>query len=212
MANITILEDYLPLSRLMADFLRSRGHRVNTATNAFDGLARIKEGAPDIVLVDLALGQDDGLGVIKKAKASGVKSKFMVVTGSTEVRQVVEAMKCGAEDYCTKPFKLDSLHQAIEDCLAGATDGAITPLVDPSNVSQPAATLAAQLKPILQELPPSLPLSAASSPQLASPAAERRWWHTLKDTAMASSISFAGGDDPRPASTRLLVLRGGAAT
>jgi DNA-binding response OmpR family regulator len=132
MANITILEDYAPLARLMADYLRSRGHKVSTAANAFDGLARIKEGAPDVVLVDLALGTDDGLSVIKRAKAAGINAKFLVVTGSTEVRSVVDAMKVGAEDYCTKPFKLEVLHEAIEDCLQPRSVGAITALEGPA--------------------------------------------------------------------------------
>jgi DNA-binding response OmpR family regulator len=197
MANITILEDYLPLARLMADFLRSRGHRVNTATNAFDGLARIKEGSPDIVLVDLALGNDDGIGVIKRAKASGARCKFLVVTGSTEVRHVVAAMKVGAEDYCTKPFKLEVLHESIEDCLAdkGAPAGEAAPPVGRIEI------LAA-----LPETPPAMPTAAPLVAKATSVANDRRWWHTLTDREGPAS------GEHRPASTRLVVLRDQAAT
>jgi DNA-binding response OmpR family regulator len=117
MAHIAILEDYLPLTRLMSDYLRSQGHKITTAATAQEGLLKLRETQPDLVLVDLELGEDDGLDVIQQARQAGCKSKFLVVTGSNEVRDVVTAMKCGAFEYCTKPFRLEQLHDTIQECL-----------------------------------------------------------------------------------------------
>lgn len=118
MAHIAILEDYLPLTRLMSDYLRSQGHKITTAASAQEGLTKLRETRPDIVLVDLELGEDDGLDVIQQARDAGCTSQFLVVTGSSEVRDVVSAMKSGAFEYCTKPFRLEMLHETIQDCLA----------------------------------------------------------------------------------------------
>lgn len=122
MASIVLVEDYTPLATMIADFLRSRGrHRVTSATNAQDGLTRIWAAKPDIVLLDLALGDDDGMNVLRKAKASGCEAKFLIMTGTSDVRKAVEAIKIGAEDYWTKPLKLETLHEQIEQMLAKKT-------------------------------------------------------------------------------------------
>lgn len=115
MASIVLVEDYIPLSTMLADFLRARGrHRVTSAANAQDGLTRIWAAKPDVVLLDLSLGDDDGMNVLRKAKASGCQAKFLIMTGTSDVRKAVEAIKMGAEDYWTKPLKLETLHEQIE--------------------------------------------------------------------------------------------------
>jgi len=152
MAHIAILEDYLPLTRLMSDYLRSQGHKITTAASAQEGLLKLRETQPDLVLVDLALGEDDGLDVIQQARQAGCKSKFLVVTGSSEVRDVVSAMKCGAFEYCTKPFRLELLHETIQECLAQKES------------EKTLATLLAE-----KELLPELPVRKAESQE------ERPW-------------------------------------
>lgn len=138
MASIVLVEDYIPFATMIADFLRSRGrHRVTSAANAQDGLTRIWAAKPDIVLLDLALGDDDGMNVLRKAKASGCQAKFLIMTGSSDVRRAVEAIKMGAEDYWTKPLKLENLHEQIEQMLIKKTAPADLPPVpcDPSEIT-----------------------------------------------------------------------------
>jgi DNA-binding response OmpR family regulator len=130
MANIIIIEDYIPLARLMTEYLHNRGHHIVNAETAQEGLEKVLLQPPDVVLVDLALGTDDGLEVIRQAKAAGSKAKFLVVTATTEVKKVVEAMRSGAEDYCMKPFKLEALYNVIEECLNNGQGSSGTPELD----------------------------------------------------------------------------------
>lgn len=61
------------------------------------------------------------MNVLRKAKASGCKAKFLIMTGTSDVRKAVEAIKIGAEDYWTKPLKLETLHDQIEQMLVKTT-------------------------------------------------------------------------------------------
>jgi DNA-binding response OmpR family regulator len=117
MIKITIIEDYAPLARLMADFLRAKGHHITVATNAAQGLQRLLESPPDVALIDLALGDETGLEVMRQAKAQGCRSKFIFVTGCNEVSTAIHMINAGAEDYLTKPFDLANLVEALNGCL-----------------------------------------------------------------------------------------------
>jgi DNA-binding response OmpR family regulator len=163
MANILILEDYVPLARLMTDFLHSRGHRITTAESAQEGLEKILLYPPDLVLVDLALGTEDGLDVIRRAKAAGSKAKFLVVTGSNAVQHVVDAMRCGAEDYCTKPFKLEALHSAVQESLNEKVSGTL-----PQNLESLFTTSLSHEQSVLLHPAPRKEVKTAK-------AAERKW-------------------------------------
>lgn len=57
------------------------------------------------MLLDLAVGDDDDMNLLRKAKTAGCQAKFLIMTGTSAVRKAVEALKIGAEDYWTKPRK-----------------------------------------------------------------------------------------------------------
>ncbi len=125
MAQIIIIDDHPAIVRLLSDYCEARGHEVGTAMSGQMGLRMLRERLPEIVLVDLKLGDMSGLEVMIKAKAEGCTARFIFITGCSEVHTAVSAMKAGALDYITKPIDLETLgtviNQALVQCDAGRT-------------------------------------------------------------------------------------------
>jgi DNA-binding response OmpR family regulator len=124
MQRILIIDDHSPIVGLLTKFCKAENFEVETALSGAVGLRLVRETLPDVVLVDLKLGDMSGLDLLRTAKAEGCTSRFIFITGHAEVRTAVEAMKCGASDYLTKPVDLDELRRVIHAVLAERSQGA----------------------------------------------------------------------------------------
>src|SRR5438552_1305809 len=80
---------------------------------------------PSMILLDVLMPDSDGIQVMEKIKASGVRVPVIMLSGVGHVRTVVEAMKLGASDFLMKPFDDDALEAAINKVLERVTE---TPL------------------------------------------------------------------------------------
>src|SRR4051812_4572961 len=100
--------------------LRAAGLIVNVreAAGATEGLARMEEGPLDCVLLDYRLPDSDGLSVLRRARAAGVKAPVIMLTGQGDEELAVEIMKAGASDYLTKSrISLDHLVQSVRNAV-----------------------------------------------------------------------------------------------
>ncbi len=89
----------------------------NAAGPALDRL-RQEEGAFDVVLLDLHLGEDSGLEVLAEIRAESTATPVVMMTGSTALSSAVEAMRQGAFDYLQKPFEpIQVLAAAVQRAL-----------------------------------------------------------------------------------------------
>jgi DNA-binding NtrC family response regulator len=77
-----------------------------------------KRAPPDIVLLDVMMPGSDGLAILKRLKESGQKIPVVMLTGASNVKGAVEAIKSGAVDYLSKPFDIAELKGVIKDTLA----------------------------------------------------------------------------------------------
>jgi two-component system response regulator AtoC len=118
MPNATILVvDDEPLIRWsLANRLRAEGYRTREAATAADAIAQHHEGA-DLVLLDFALPDGDGLTVLKQIKDSDPDTLIIMLTANSDVGVAVEAMKSGAFHYANKPFDLDEVVLLLEKAL-----------------------------------------------------------------------------------------------
>ena len=123
MPRILIIDDHSPIVGLLKKFCLAENYEVETALSGAVGLRLVRETLPDLVLVDLKLGDMSGLDLLRTAKAEGCTSRFVFITGHAEVRTAVEAMKCGASDYLTKPLDLDELRRVITSVLEERAQG-----------------------------------------------------------------------------------------
>jgi len=118
MANsILIIED----DEILADNIRAHLVRnqweTHVAHNAEDGLKKLEEVHPDMVLTDYRLPGKTGVDVIKAALAVDPQVKIIMLTGEGNAQIAVDAMKAGACDYLSKPIALAELQLVLEIAL-----------------------------------------------------------------------------------------------
>jgi len=114
MAKILVIDDEAPILNLMGKSCRMQGHRVTEALSGKEGMAALDADAPDLMIVDLKLGDMDGLDVIRYSNENYPATRVIMVTGNGTIESAVEAMRLGAFDYLTKPFELADLQKTVE--------------------------------------------------------------------------------------------------
>ncbi len=126
MARVLVVDDDRALLRAMKVGLAAKGHEVAVAASGREGLAKVAEEAPEVVVLDLGLPDLDGLEVCKAVRAwSGVAVVVLSADG-LEARKVA-ALDLGADDYVTKPFGMAELEARIRTALRHRAPGAAEP-------------------------------------------------------------------------------------
>jgi DNA-binding NtrC family response regulator len=89
-----------------------------------EGMAAIRTQAPDLVIVDLRIGDVNGLDLVSMCRDQYPDTAVIMVTGHGSVETAVEAMRLGAFDYLTKPFDLGDLIKTVNQALARSNPNA----------------------------------------------------------------------------------------
>ena len=108
-SRILVVDDDAPSRRLMRAVFGTEGIDVLEAADADVGLACAAADGPDAVLLDLHLPGMNGLQALRRFRDELPSIPVIMLTGSRDVRDAVEAMRIGAFDYQTKPFNRDEL-------------------------------------------------------------------------------------------------------
>jgi DNA-binding NtrC family response regulator len=112
---VLIVEDEAILAKKVAKYLRQRGFDVNIAGNGQDALEQLQVFLPDAVILDFNLpGGMDGLEILERIHTFDAGIRVIMVTGHGNVRVAVDAMKCGAYDYLSKPVVLSELKMVLD--------------------------------------------------------------------------------------------------
>jgi DNA-binding NtrC family response regulator len=118
MANsILIIEDDEMLAGNIREHLNRNQWETHVAHSAEDGLKKLEEVHPDMVLTDYRLPGKTGVDVIKGALAIDPQVKIIMLTGEGNAQIAVDAMKAGACDYLSKPIALAELQLVLEMAL-----------------------------------------------------------------------------------------------
>jgi two-component system response regulator AtoC len=107
--KILAVDDEEPFRRLLKRELTRKGFIVETAADGRTALNLLKEKVFDVILLDIMMPGMDGLSLMKRLQADPAAPAIIVLTGRATIETAVEAMKNGAYDYLTKPYKLDEL-------------------------------------------------------------------------------------------------------
>jgi DNA-binding NtrC family response regulator len=107
--NVLIVDDEEPARRLLKKELKRKGFSTDTAEDGGKALEKLRESSFDLVLLDIVMPGMDGIALMKKLKNDPAAPAIVVLTGRATVDTAVEAMKNGAYDYLTKPYKLEEL-------------------------------------------------------------------------------------------------------
>jgi len=109
--RITIVEDEEDIREILEYTLTREGYAVECAEDGATGLAKIRRGKPDLVLLDLMLPDVNGLEICRQLKEAEETSAIgiVVVTAKGEESDIVLGLGLGADDYVTKPFSAKEL-------------------------------------------------------------------------------------------------------
>ncbi|HSH00111.1 MAG TPA: sigma-54 dependent transcriptional regulator, partial [candidate division Zixibacteria bacterium] len=110
-------DDESSLREMMQIMLSREGYAVDTAPDGRDAVRQIEENDYDLVIADLKMPEMSGLELLECAREEKPDLPFIVMTAFASVDTAIEALKKGAVDYVTKPFKIDEIKLTIEKTL-----------------------------------------------------------------------------------------------
>ncbi|MFL5356031.1 sigma-54-dependent transcriptional regulator [Archangium sp.] len=114
------MDDQRNMRATTALLLRAEGYTVSEAANGEEALMALSGGGLDLMLTDLKMEPMDGLTLLKKALAVAPRLQVIMMTAFGSIESAVEAMRQGAFDYVTKPFKEGELRFRVERALERA--------------------------------------------------------------------------------------------
>ncbi len=121
--KLLIVDDDETFSRVLSRALASRGFAVETATDADGAIVAARKQRPTFCVLDLKLGENNGLRLIPELKAIVPDMRILLLTGYASIATAVEAIKRGAHDYLAKPVDADAVARALLDGDGGENDG-----------------------------------------------------------------------------------------
>jgi len=116
-SKILVIDDDTAFCMMLKTFLQKKGFEVTNAFNAVDAEELIKNQKFDVVLTDIRLPDSDGLAILKSVKEISFDTQVILMTGYTDIKTAVHAMKIGAYDYVGKPINPDEILHTIEQAL-----------------------------------------------------------------------------------------------
>jgi len=116
-ARVLIVDDEKSMRDLLSITLEKEGYDVETAAGGELAIEMLHRETVDAVITDLRMPKVDGLQVLRAAKEISPDIAVIVITAVASTETAVEAMKLGAYDYITKPFKLDEVNLIVRNAL-----------------------------------------------------------------------------------------------
>ena len=111
--TVLVVEDDKSFLQRLAKALEQRGFTVTTAESVADGLLQVERAAPAFAVVDMRLGDGNGLDVISALKRRRPEARGIILTGYGNIATAVNAVKLGAVDYLAKPVDADDVLAAL---------------------------------------------------------------------------------------------------
>lgn len=115
--SILVIDDEQRVRQACRKVLEPDGYQISEAANGREGLNRLLEAPPDVVLVDLMMPVIDGMEFLAAARKDYPYLALVVITGYATMERAVEALKQGADDFLPKPFRPQDLRLVVERVL-----------------------------------------------------------------------------------------------
>ena len=119
MRTILVIEDEAPLRANILRILSAEGYRVVSAADGDEGIARVREARPDLVICDILMPRMDGFGVLAALRSGPDTAAipFIFLTASADKEDLARGLRSGANEYVTKPFRIADLLAAVRRLL-----------------------------------------------------------------------------------------------
>ena len=113
MGHLLLVDDDRPFLIRLARAMESRGFTIQTADSVAEALMIVKAHPPRYAVVDMRLGDGNGLDVIEAIRTASPDARTIMLTGYGNITTAVSAVKLGAVDYLAKPADADDIYAAL---------------------------------------------------------------------------------------------------
>jgi CheY-like chemotaxis protein len=120
--KVLVVDDEPEVRQVLHEFLSSRGYDVTMAPGGAAALGIIEADTPDLVLLDVAMPDMDGVETLRRIAAIQPGLPVIMVTANADIGITSKLLALGAVDYVPKPFDLDYLDQAVSIQVTAAHD------------------------------------------------------------------------------------------
>ena len=107
--HVLLADDDPRLRQFLELELGEEGYAVRSCSDGIEALTAIRQEAPDLVILDWMLPDLSGVEVCQRLRSTGLQLPVLMLTGRDAVRDRVEALDAGADDYLVKPFSIEEL-------------------------------------------------------------------------------------------------------
>lgn len=115
--KVFLLDDDELIISVLSMVLEDAGYSLRSETTGHDAVNKIKAYSPDIVLLDITLREQSGMDILQEIKSKGINTQVVMLTADDSAESAVKAMKLGAADYITKPFRSDEVKIVLSNVL-----------------------------------------------------------------------------------------------
>ena len=119
--RILVIDDDPKIRTVVRRGLAYEGYRVVEAGSGEEGLEKAREHLPDLIILDVMMPGMDGLEVTRRLRSSGDEIAILMLTARDEVKDRVEGLETGADDYLVKPFSFEELLARVHALLRRRT-------------------------------------------------------------------------------------------
>lgn len=109
LSKVLIIEDELSLQETLRLNLELEGYKVDSLASGTNAIEHIRHSSPDLILLDIMLPGISGTEIYKALSKENIRTPVIFLTAKNDVKDKIEGLKLGADDYITKPFDLEEL-------------------------------------------------------------------------------------------------------
>jgi two-component system, OmpR family, response regulator CiaR len=118
--RILVVEDDLPLRRIITTILKEEQYEVDQAENGEDGYFMASSTEYDLITLDIMLPKMDGFTLIRQLRSEGVQTPVLFLSAKDRIEDRVKGLDFGADDYIVKPFATEELLARVRSLLRRA--------------------------------------------------------------------------------------------
>ncbi len=120
--KVLMIDDHTLFRLGLAKLLKQRGIEVlESQSGGREGIKMAREHEPDIILLDMRMPEMSGISVLRELRKQGLEMPVVMLTTSSDERDLVESLRSGAQGYLLKDMEPDELVTALRDIMQGKT-------------------------------------------------------------------------------------------
>jgi two-component system, OmpR family, response regulator MprA len=128
-ARVLVIEDDASVREALRRALILGGWQVAVAGGGEEGLAAIRSNEPDVVVLDVAMPEVDGIEVVRTLRLEGNRTPVLMLTARVSIPERIAGLDAGADDYLLKPYDVGELEARLRALLRREGDGGSERLV-----------------------------------------------------------------------------------